>query len=270
MKFEDYPFHHAMMKGYKERSPKFIHVIEGDEKKIYDEYLFNETEFRKIPEEGQAAFKAMEKYVASFSFSNFGGLQTVSNELLSESNLDILSRFGKVFDLTYTRFNDLLKSEAQSREAQIEAGLERVRSRSLAMHNTSELQEVIHTVHKELLNLNIAINGGSFIAINKDVDTVLCCWGSGGTAETSEEVHIPLYEHLFCTNLINRIKSAPGFFAEEYTQKEKKDFFTFLFKHEPWSKLDAIQKDETLSSPGGYTRSCYVSQHTSIFIINHF
>jgi len=270
MKFEDYPFHHAMMKGYKERNSKFIYVLEGEEKKIYDEYLFNETEFRKIPEEGQAAFKAMEKYVASFSFSNFGGLQTVSNELLSESNLDILARFGKVFDLTYTRFNDLLRSEEQAREAQIEAGLERVRSRSLAMHNTSELQEVIHTVHKELLNLNIAINGGSFIAINKDVDTVLCCWGSGGTAETSEEVRLPLYEHPFCANLINRIKSAPGFFTEEYTQKEKKDFFTFLFKHEPWSKLDAKQKDDTLSSPGGYTRSCYVSQHTSIFIINHF
>ena len=65
-------------------------MLEGEEKKIYDEYLFNETEFRKIPAEGQAAFKAMEKYVASFSFSNFGGLQTVSDELLSESNLDIL------------------------------------------------------------------------------------------------------------------------------------------------------------------------------------
>src|SRR6187399_3335190 len=270
MKFEDYPFHHAMMKGYKERNSKFIYVLEGEEKKIYDEYLFNETEFRKIPEEGQAAFKAMEKYVASFSFSNFGGLQTVSNELLSESNLDILARFGKVFDLTYTRFNDLLKSEEQAREAQIEAGLERVRSRSLVMHHTSELQEVIHTVHKELLNLKIAIHGGSFIAINRDIDTELSCWGSGGTANTSEEVRLPLYEHPFCTNLINRIKSAPSFFTEEYTQKEKKDFFTFLFKHEPWSKLDAKQKDETLSSPGGYTRSCYVSQHTSIFIINHF
>jgi signal transduction histidine kinase len=183
---------------------------------------------------------------------------------------DIFKRFAAVFDQTYTRVLDLQKAEAQAREGQIETGLERVRSRSLAMHNTSELQEVIHTVHKELLNLNIAINGGSFIAINKDVDTVLCCWGSGGTAETSEEVRIPLYEHPFSTNLINRIKSAPGFFTEEYTQKEKKDFFTFLFKHEPWSKLDAKQKDETLSSPGGYTRSCYVSQHTSIFIINHF
>ena len=97
------------------------------------------------------------------------------------------------------------------------------------MHNTSELQDVIHTVHKELLNLNIAIHGGSFIAINSDIENELRCWGSGGTADTSEEVNLPIYEKPFCTNLINRIKSGPGFFTEEYTQKEKKDFFTFLF-----------------------------------------
>src|SRR5688572_15338049 len=182
----------------------------------------------------------------------------------------ILLKMGAAFDLAYKRFLDLQKAEAQAREAQIESGLERVRSRSLAMHNSSELQDVIHTVHKEFLKLNIAIHGGSFIAINRDVDTVLRCWGSGGTADTSEEVHVPLYEKPFYTNLINRIKNAPGFFTEEYTEIEKKDFFTFLLKHEPWSKLEAKEKKEILSRPGGYTRSCLVSQHTSIFIINQF
>ena len=39
-----------------------------------------------------------------------------------------LKRFGKVFEQTYTRFLDLQKAEAQAREAQIEAALERVRS----------------------------------------------------------------------------------------------------------------------------------------------
>ena len=207
-------------------------------------------------------------YVEAFMKYGCFGVMVATD--LTKDEKKILSRFANEFERTYTRFLDLQKAEAQAREAQIEAGLERVRSRSLAMHNTSELQEVIHAVHKELLNLNIAIHGGSFIAINRDVDTVLRCWGSGGTADTSEEVYLPLYEHPFCTNLISRIKSAPGFFTEEYTQKEKKDFFTFLFEHEPWSKLDAKQKNETLSSPGGYTRSCYVSKHTSIFIINHF
>jgi signal transduction histidine kinase len=189
---------------------------------------------------------------------------------ISEEQLNILKRFRNVFDLAYKRYVDISNAEAQAKEARIEAGLERVRSRSMAMHHTSELQEVIHTVHKELLHLNIAINGGSFIAINDDIKTTLRCWGSGGTADTSAEVHLPLYEKPFCSNLIKGIKNGPGFFTEEYSQEDKKEFFTFLFEYEPWSALDAEQKKETLLSPGGYTRSCCVSKHTSIFIINHF
>ena len=150
MKFEDYPFHHAMMKGYKEKNPKFIYVIEGDEKKIYDEYLFNDTEFRKMPKEAQDASKALKRYVASFTFSNFGGLQTVGDEPLSDNSLDILARFGKVFDLTYTRFNDLKKAEAQAREANIEASLERVRSKAMAMHSSTDLPDTIGVFYHEL------------------------------------------------------------------------------------------------------------------------
>ena len=41
---------------------------------------------------------------------------------------DVLMRFGKVFQQTYTRFLDLQKAEAQARESQIEAALERVRA----------------------------------------------------------------------------------------------------------------------------------------------
>ena len=182
----------------------------------------------------------------------------------------ILMRFGKVFQQTYTRFLDLQKAEAQAREAQIEASLERVRSMSMAMHKTSELQHVIHTVHIELLNLDISINGGSFIAINDDIDNEIKCWGAGGTANTSEEVIIPRFEKPFYTNLLKGLKKGPGFFTEEFTQKEKKEFFTHLFKHQPWSKLSSKEKKEVLSSSGGYTRSCCVLNHISIFIINHF
>ena len=160
--------------------------------------------------------------------------------------------------------------QTKARDLEIEAALERVRTRSLAMHNTFELREVIHTVHKELFNLNMAIHGGSFIVINSDIDDTLRCWVSGGTANTFTELHIPSYKYPFCTNIIKRIKKGPGFFTEEYSQQEKKKFFSFLFKHEPWSKLDAKQKKETLSSPGGYTRSCCVSKNTSIFIVNQF
>lgn len=203
------------------------------------------------------------------AFMKYGYLLFITLQPAPDAH-EIFKRFAKVFEQTYTRFLDLQKAEAQVREAQIEASLERVRSRSLAMHNTSELQEVIHTVHTELLHLDISIAGGSFIAINSDIKTTLRCWGAGGTADTTEEINIPLYKKPFCTNLINKIKKGPGFFTEEFTQKEKKDFFTFLFNHDPWQQLNAEQKKETLSSPGGYTRSCFVSKHSSIFIINHF
>ena len=155
MKFEDYPFHHAMMKGWKERKTKYVYVLEGPEKKIYDEYLFNETEFRKVPEAAQAASSAMEKYVVSFSFSNFGGLQTVGDVPLSDANLDILSRFGKVFDLTYTRFNDLKQAEAQARESQIQLALERVRARTMAMQKSNEMTDVAGLLFEQVSALGI-------------------------------------------------------------------------------------------------------------------
>ena len=158
----------------------------------------------------------------------------------------------------------------QIRALEIEAALEQVRRRSLAMHRTSDLQEVIHVVHQQLINLNVGIDGGSFIVINEDIDDEIHCWGSGGTAFTSDEVHIPRFDKPFYINLINGIKNRKDFFSEKYTHEEKKEFFSFLLKHEPWSKLKDVEKKEIISSEGGYTRSCCVSENTSIFIINHF
>ena len=53
---------------------------------------------------------------------NFSGIPYTDEENTT------LMRFGKVFQQTYTRFLDLQKAEAQAREAQIEAALERVRA----------------------------------------------------------------------------------------------------------------------------------------------
>ncbi len=172
MKFEDYPFHHAMMKAWKAKKSKFVYTLEGKEKKIYDDYLYNETEFKRFSNKVKKANRALDRYVASFTFSNFGGLQTVSSEPLSDENLDILERFGKVFDLTYTRFNDLLKAEAQAKEAQIETALERVRSRSMAMHNSNEIGDVALVLFDQLKSLGGQLwgTGFGFCKKNSDVD----------------------------------------------------------------------------------------------------
>ena len=54
-------------------------------------------------------------------------IENFSGTPYSDEENNTLMRFGKVFQQTYTRFLDLQKAEAQAREAQIEAALERVR-----------------------------------------------------------------------------------------------------------------------------------------------
>ena len=168
MKFEDYPFHHAMMREWKARTPKYVYVMEGKEKEVYDDYLYTDTEFRRFPEEIQIANRALDRYVASFVFSQFGGLQTVGDKPLSDESLDILYRFGKVFDQTYTRFLDLQKAEEQAREAQIEVSMERMRSRSMAMHKSDELLEAGELIFMEMQKLGIESLTAGLVIIDKE------------------------------------------------------------------------------------------------------
>ena len=52
-------------------------------------------------------------------------------EPLPEESIHLLEKFAGVFDLTYTRFNDLLLAEAQTHKANIEVALEVVRARGI-------------------------------------------------------------------------------------------------------------------------------------------
>ena len=80
---------------------------------------------------------------------NFSGIS------YSDEDNKTLMRFGKVFEQTYTRFLDLQKAEAQAREAQIEASLERIRAKAMAMHSSEDLAVTIGTFYKELESYSI-------------------------------------------------------------------------------------------------------------------
>jgi hypothetical protein len=67
------------------------------------------------------------------AFFSQGYLMFISFDPVPEMH-DIFKRFAKCSNKTYYRFLDLQKAEAQAREARIEAALEKIRSRSLAVH----------------------------------------------------------------------------------------------------------------------------------------
>ena len=70
-----------------------------------------------------------------------------------EDENEIIKRFAKVFEQSYTRFLDIQKAEAQAREAQIEAALERVRAQSNGHASHSEMQQVANAVYDQLMEL---------------------------------------------------------------------------------------------------------------------
>ena len=163
--FADYPFQHAIMKAWKERREKWVYELKGEEKKAIDEYMFTQTDYRRLPRQVQDGIRSLDPAWFSFSFGTFGGLQVGGPAPLSETSLDILSRFGKVFDLTYTRFNDLQKAEAQARENQIEAALERVRTKTMAMRSSKDMNDTTKSLFNEMVGLGITQSARTGVAI---------------------------------------------------------------------------------------------------------
>src|SRR4029079_6017661 len=92
-----------------------------------------------------------------FVFGSKVSLMFITYEPVPEAH-DIFKRLGKVFEQTYTRFLDLKKAEAQAREAQIEGSLERVRSKTMAMHNSRDVGDTVATLFDELVKLNVKTN----------------------------------------------------------------------------------------------------------------
>jgi hypothetical protein len=63
------------------------------------------------------------------------------------------------FQLSYQRYHDIEQAEAQAREARIEAALEKVRSASLSMHHSDELEQVVEVLFHRLSELGLDFDG---------------------------------------------------------------------------------------------------------------
>ncbi|MDX1585709.1 MAG: nuclear transport factor 2 family protein, partial [Balneolaceae bacterium] len=174
--FTNLPYFREVFQAWELRNPKWTYVLQGEDKKRVDEYLFNQTGFRNFPTDVKKIFQQVNKTYISISFYNYGGLHVSTEAPISESQREILSRFSKVFDQTYTRFLDLKKAEEQAREAQIENALEKVRSRSLAMQNPDELIEVAQLLRDEMGALGVEELETSSIYICDDESESTQCW----------------------------------------------------------------------------------------------
>jgi len=136
--------------------------------KIHDNYIppaevqaWLDTFERITDDAGGEAKKIMVKktfpdgvfyYDAMMKYGSFG---ICISKPATEEEKKIQCRFAIEFERAYTRFLDLKHAEAQAREATIEAALEKVRGKAMAMHNSNDLSVTAALVFTELRKLGI-------------------------------------------------------------------------------------------------------------------
>ncbi len=198
----------------------------------------------------------------NFNF-NEGYLMIVGGNRLNDREIEIMLRFTKVFQQTYTRFLDLQKAEEQTREAQIEAALERVRSRSIGMRKSEELKEVIKIVYDQFIHLNIHIDHAGFV-----VDyTPMGDWHFwiADKQDTPAKISTPYFDSVW-GNAFNEAKEkGTDFFPTHLNFEDKNKFYQKLLSFVP--DLPEESKNFYLTCPG-LAVSTALSETVSLYIEN--
>ncbi|MCB9331240.1 MAG: nuclear transport factor 2 family protein [Lewinellaceae bacterium] len=133
--------------GWQQHKKSIQIDLSGKELKAYNHFRSQYSNL-KFPDE---------RWVIHCAFFSKGVLSFSTTTPHDAQTMQLLERFAQVFDGTYTRFLDLQKAEAQAWEAQIEAALERVRSRAMAMRHSDELSEAAEILYNEFLKLGLRV-----------------------------------------------------------------------------------------------------------------
>ena len=192
VKHHELPVYLAYIDAWKERNLKFQYILEGKIKREWDDFLFVETDLSRLPGFVIEGMKAPNRVYLIASFNSFGNLTLAGLEPLSDAHFDIMLRFAKVFDLTYTRFNDLQRAEAQAREAQIEASLERVRAKTMAMQKSDELPQAANLLFQQVQSLGMPAWSAGYCIWDEDKQGITLWMSSEGVMQ--QAFHAPLTE----------------------------------------------------------------------------
>ena len=114
-----HPSHQAYLEGWLTKRKKWHYLLAGEEKG-WDEFGFTQTGLAQLPDFIKADMAAVEAIHLTISSDDFGCLIASSLSPLSESHAGIVDRFTTVFNLTFTRFNDLKVAEAHAEQAEID------------------------------------------------------------------------------------------------------------------------------------------------------
>jgi len=247
----------------------YIKEFEGDACAAHYDYLCT------LPVMGEALreLKANggsfpEKQIDHATFFKYGYLLFITLDVVPEAH-DIFKRFAKVFEQTYTRFLDLQKAEAQAREAQIETALERVRSRTMAMQNSEELEEVILEVLKKLQGLRISMDQRAaaiftYEAGNKEYTQ----WVASPEYNSILSFNTPYFDHPVQNDIWNARQNRTDFYAKPYPVEVKNSLFKYLFDLPALKNMPQSEKTKALNFKH-YSISIAFQKQAALVVVDH-
>jgi len=222
-----------------------------EEKTDFWAWAFENSDFKHLPDFRKDQIRQGTGYALSVAFEKNSGIAIPSHigKILSDVDSDVLKRLAKVFDQAYIRFNDLQKAEAQTREAQIEAALEKVRSRSLAMHQTDELREVVSVVFEKLHDLGIVMGEeAASIVIFTEGTKDLILWNAIPDQLYSKSFNIPYYDTAVISSLLDAKSKGADFFERNYTPEEKDHFWKWAVEYSDYKNIPDERKKRILDA----------------------
>jgi signal transduction histidine kinase len=211
-----------MQKFYKGRQKQASIVMKGNHRKEWINYCASKSSGLKnyygkeIPERTYHVLKFAGGYMGA-----------VSPGELSSENWDVLGRATTVFALAYTRFKDLQESANRAREAEIELALERVRAKSMAMHKSDELKEVIKVVLEQLVHLNIKAEHAGFYIDYKAHDD-MHIWLADPNIDPFYAV-LPYFDSPTWKSFLDAKTTGKSFYTDLLDYKAKNKFYKSLF-----------------------------------------
>ncbi|MFC5626867.1 sensor histidine kinase [Algoriphagus winogradskyi] len=244
----------------KKGNPLYIQEFGPDVIKEHYEYL------KTLPVLGEAltdlhnsGVPLPEKQIDHVAFFKHGHLLFITYKPVPEAH-DIFIRFAKVFNQAYTRFLDLEKAEAQARESQIEVALERVRAKTMGMHSSDELLEIVDLLYAELSHLDVALARVVLLTINSETKAMHWWMASPEKEIKTHGFLVPPNNLPMTLSMIEAWENKKSAWSYHLNGKDKKDYDNFLF-----AKSELAQLPEEVKMAMSSARQMHVSGYCNNF-----
>ena len=248
--------------AWQNKDETFQYKLEGEDRQAYYAAVSQSSTYH-LPVYNEPK----ETHYSNIYLFEEGGIYTFTQYPHSTEVQSVLKKFTAVFALTFRRYQDLKGAEDQAREARIETALEKVRSRSMAMHSSNELKEVIIVVIEQFKQLGFNLDLANFNFLTNSRDWTM--WLATPDFAYPDIIHLPYINHPLFDNCIEAVKKGLDFMSDTLNYEEKNCAMQHFYKTTILNHYDSDERKIYVKEAKGLSRSI-VFMKSIILTISNF